>query len=46
MSQAKKRAGDMVTEYKRDYYRAKRADSDERTKEGIKAAKLMARGRA
>jgi F-type H+-transporting ATPase subunit gamma len=41
MSRAKKRAGDLVADYRHQYYRAKRADSDERLKEIIKAAKVM-----
>lgn len=41
MSRAKKRAGDLVGDYRRQYYRAKRADSDERLKEIIKAARVM-----
>ena len=45
MSRAKKRAGDLVTDYKRQYFRVKRAESDERTKEIIKAAKIQERRR-
>jgi F-type H+-transporting ATPase subunit gamma len=45
MSRAKKRAGDLVTDYKRQYFRVKRAESDERTKEIIKAAKVQERRR-
>lgn len=41
MSRAKKRASDLVTDYKRQYFRIKRAESDERTKEIIKAAKIQ-----
>lgn len=41
MSRAKKRAGDLVTDYKRQYHRVKRAESDERLKEIIKAAKVL-----
>ncbi|HSE60801.1 MAG TPA: F0F1 ATP synthase subunit gamma [Candidatus Saccharimonadales bacterium] len=38
MSRAKKRASDLEGEFKRDYYRTKRAESDERLKEVLKAA--------
>jgi F-type H+-transporting ATPase subunit gamma len=36
MSMAKQRAGDMVNVFQREFYRARRADSDERLKEIIK----------
>lgn len=39
MSQAKKRAGDLVSDFRHDYLRARRAESDERTKESLKAFK-------
>lgn len=41
MSRAKKRAGELVTDYTHQYHRMKRAESDERLKEIIKAAKIM-----
>lgn len=41
MSRAKKRAGELVTDYAHQYHRMKRAESDERLKEIIKAAKIM-----
>ncbi|HET9412060.1 MAG TPA: F0F1 ATP synthase subunit gamma [Candidatus Saccharimonadales bacterium] len=41
MSRAKKRAADLAYDYKRQFYRSKRSESDERTKEIIKAAKIQ-----
>lgn len=41
MSQAKKRAGDLVNDFRHDYLRARRAESDERTKESLKAFKYL-----
>lgn len=41
MSRAKKRAGELVGDYTHQYHRMKRAESDERLKEIIKAAKIM-----
>lgn len=43
MSRAKRRAGELVTDYSNMYHRAKRAESDERLKEIIKAAKVQER---
>lgn len=43
MSMAKKRAGDLVGDFRHEYYRAKRGESDERLKESIKA-RLVFRG--
>jgi F-type H+-transporting ATPase subunit gamma len=37
MSRAKKRAGDIETDFRRQYYRTKRAEGDERLKEVLKA---------
>lgn len=45
MSLAKQRAGELVGEFKRDYYRAKRAESDERLKEVLKVVKSHGRNR-
>lgn len=42
MSAAKDRAGELVVDYKREYYRSKRDESDERSKEVIKAVKYHA----
>ncbi|HSW81366.1 MAG TPA: F0F1 ATP synthase subunit gamma [Candidatus Saccharimonas sp.] len=41
MNRAKRRASDLKADYRHDYYRARRAESDERLKEVIKAAKIM-----
>lgn len=41
MSLAKKRAGDLVGDFRHEYHRAKRAESDERIKEVLKAAKYQ-----
>lgn len=43
MTRAKKRAGDLVVTYQRQYYRMKRAEGDERLKEIVKAAKVLQR---
>ena len=40
MSRAKQRAGELTQEYRLQYYRAKRAEGDERLKEIVKASKL------
>lgn len=39
MSAAHKRAGDMVGDFRHQYYRVKRSESDERTKEALKSLK-------
>jgi F-type H+-transporting ATPase subunit gamma len=41
MSRAKKRAGDLEGDFKRQYYRTKRSESDERLKEVLKAARAQ-----
>jgi ATP synthase F1 gamma subunit len=46
MSRAKRRASDLVGEYSHQYHRIRRAESDERIKEIMKAAKIMRRGLA
>lgn len=42
MSLAKTRAGELAGDFNREYYRAKRGESDERLKETIKARRLAA----
>ncbi len=44
MSAAKKRAEHLSQEFRQNYYRAKRAESDERQKEIIKAVRFHAKG--
>lgn len=46
MTRAKTRAADLAGDYQRQYYRVKRAESDERLKEIIKAAKVQQRAAA
>ena len=46
MSRAKNRAGDLVTDYRMQYYRAKRSVGDERLKEMMKVIKIYERRRA
>ncbi len=44
MNAARKRAERLTTDFRQDYYRAKRAESDERLKEIIKAIKYHGKG--
>lgn len=41
MSRAKQRAGDLARDFKRQYYRAKRAEGDERLKEIVRSIRLQ-----